>query len=264
MATVRVNGVTLCYEEYGAGPPILGIHGTGSSARLWEGAVPELSARGRLILYDRRGGGRSERGAGSGRTGVGQHADDAYALLRELDALPAVMVGRSYGGEVALELARRCPSVATALILLEPAIPALSASMRLWWRAVTGRINHIARADGPGVAAECFAREMLGDDGWKELPAEIHELFRSNGPAVLAEINGDWTVPDAASLAGLTLPTLLISADDSPAAFRAADRALAEILPRVRHERVPGGHLVDPAGPAVLAFLDDVLTTTTS
>ena len=49
MATRRVNGVALYYEEHGGGQPILGIHGTGSSALLWQGAIPELSRRGRLI-----------------------------------------------------------------------------------------------------------------------------------------------------------------------------------------------------------------------
>ena len=41
MAIRQVNGVALYYEEHGGGQPILGIHGTGSSALLWQGAIPE-------------------------------------------------------------------------------------------------------------------------------------------------------------------------------------------------------------------------------
>ncbi|MEU4422111.1 alpha/beta fold hydrolase, partial [Actinoplanes sp. NPDC024001] len=256
MTTVRVNGVTLCYEEYGAGPPILGIHGTGGSARLWAGAVPELSARGRLILYDRRGCGRSERPVPYERTGIAEHADDAYELLRRLDALPAVLVGRSYGGEVALEMARRCPESVIALILLQPALPTLSAPMRGWWRSVRHRVN---AAGPPAAAAEYLFREVFGGDGWEGMPGEVRDLLRSEGTAVLAEVNGDWTAPEAGTFRGLDRPTLLISAADSPAPFRAADQALAGLLPRVRHEMIGGGHLVDPAGPQVLAFLDGVL-----
>jgi pimeloyl-ACP methyl ester carboxylesterase len=53
--TVLVNGVSLYYEEHGAGEPILCIHGTLSSAALWSEAAAELGTRGRAIVYDRRG-----------------------------------------------------------------------------------------------------------------------------------------------------------------------------------------------------------------
>jgi pimeloyl-ACP methyl ester carboxylesterase len=58
---VRVNDVTLYFEEHGTGEPILCIHGTGSSSALWVEAAAELATRGRTILYDRRGFSRSER-----------------------------------------------------------------------------------------------------------------------------------------------------------------------------------------------------------
>jgi esterase len=58
---ILANGVLLHYEEYGAGEPIVCIHGTGSSAVLWRDAATELAKRGRAIIYDRRGFSRSER-----------------------------------------------------------------------------------------------------------------------------------------------------------------------------------------------------------
>jgi len=51
MPEVRANGVSLYYEEYGTGPAILGIHGTGSSVALWAGAASELGKRGPAIVY---------------------------------------------------------------------------------------------------------------------------------------------------------------------------------------------------------------------
>ena len=81
MPYVRVNGVSLYYEEHGAGEPILGIHGTGSSSALWANAAEELASRGRAIVYDRRGFSRSERPqpyVGD----VHEQADDAAALDR--------------------------------------------------------------------------------------------------------------------------------------------------------------------------------------
>src|SRR5438093_1274768 len=121
MPHATVNGVRLYYEERGTGDPIVCIHGTASSAMIWGRAVEELGPLGRLIVYDRRGCTRSERPEPY-HTNVAQHADDAAALLEELGAIPAVVIGRSYGGETALDLALRYPDHVRALVLLEAAV----------------------------------------------------------------------------------------------------------------------------------------------
>src|SRR5437899_4859085 len=122
MGEVHVNGVRLYYEEHGQGDPIVCIHGTSSSAMVWRpAAIDELSGLGRVILYDRRGCTRSER-PDPYETSVVQHAEDAAALLDARDAVPAVVIGRSFGGETAIELALRHPSSVRALVLLEAAL----------------------------------------------------------------------------------------------------------------------------------------------
>ena len=63
-------------------------------------------------------------GAGWPQGGADQHADDAVALLRELDAAPATVLGFSSGGVIVLVLAARHPDVVTEAIAWEP--PALS------------------------------------------------------------------------------------------------------------------------------------------
>ena len=69
-----------------------------------------FAARGRRVIWaDRRGTGGSPR-AGWPGGGVAGHADDAAALLRALDAVPATVLGFSSGGVVALALAARHPS----------------------------------------------------------------------------------------------------------------------------------------------------------
>ena len=60
VAEIKINGVRLYVEERGEGDPILGIHGTGSSAMAWGEAAETLSGLGRVIVYDRRGCTRSE------------------------------------------------------------------------------------------------------------------------------------------------------------------------------------------------------------
>ena len=103
MPTIGANGVSLYYEERGSGEPIVCIHGTGSSSALWGEAAAELATRGRAIVYDRRGFGRSERPEPF-VTDVHQQADDAAALIEALAAAPAIVIGRSQGGEIAVDL----------------------------------------------------------------------------------------------------------------------------------------------------------------
>ncbi|MCU1433688.1 MAG: hypothetical protein JWR71_413 [Pseudarthrobacter sp.] len=107
MSRISVNGVDLYYEEQGDGLPILGVHGSPSSAVLWADAARELALHGRCITYDRRGFHRSAPPVPFESMDLVEHVDDAAALLAALHAGPAVVIGRSTGGLIALELARR-------------------------------------------------------------------------------------------------------------------------------------------------------------
>ena len=102
-----MNGIRLYYEEHGEGAAVACIHGGGCSALTWADAVKELARLGRVIAYDRRGCTRSERPKPYERTSVSEQADDAAGLLDALAAAPAVVIGRSYGGAVAIDLALR-------------------------------------------------------------------------------------------------------------------------------------------------------------
>jgi len=52
---------------------------------------------------------------------------------------------------------------------------------------------------------------------------------------------------------------LLIAATDSPPQFREPNEAMADALPNARSALVGGGHLIDPAAPEVLAFIEEVI-----
>ena len=94
---------------------------TGRSSRTRSGpllAEPDLAHRYQLILYHRRGYGGSSCAAGP--IGIAQQAADCQALLRSLGVERAHVVGHSYGGNVALQLALDAPDVAHSLALLEP------------------------------------------------------------------------------------------------------------------------------------------------
>jgi esterase len=154
---LSANPVRLYYEERGNGPPILCIHGAGGTALAWADAVDKLARLGRVIAYDRRGCARSERPQPYARTSVGEHADDAAALLHALAAVPAIVVGRSYGGTVATDLALRYPDRVRALILLEPDAPReLAPAVAAWVDTLADRLRDTAAREGVDAVAEAL------------------------------------------------------------------------------------------------------------
>src|SRR5438874_458005 len=181
MPEVPVNGVRLYYEKHGQGDPILCIHGTSSSALVWRPeAIDELSGIGRVIVYDRRGCTRSER-PDPYETSVVQHAEDAAALLDALRAAPAVVIGRSYGGETAIELALRHPESVRALVLLEAALLTLDDEAMAWAEELRAAVEETTARDVSSVA-ETFLRQVLGDAQWESFPDPVQQKFVANSP----------------------------------------------------------------------------------
>jgi esterase len=258
VAEVLANGVRLYYEEHGRGAPILCIHGTSSSARVWRAAAIEQLARlGRVIVYDRRGCTRSERPEPY-TTSVAEHARDVAALLDALDAAPAVVIGRSYGGETALELALQRPELVRGLVLLEAAALGLDDEAIEWGRQLLDAVEAAAARD-PSSVAETFLRRVAGDEQWESFPDPLKRMFTDNSPAILAEFRGPALQRTASDLARIDVPTLFVAAEGSPPMFRRVTELMTAAIPQARIVHVPGGHLIDPGEPDVLAFVTEVL-----
>ncbi len=122
---------------------------------------------------------------------------------------------------------------------------------------VTRRAEAAAAADVAGVAEVVF-RSVIGDAGWDGLSEAVKEIFVANGPAILAELRGGVLDVDAGQLRTIRRPTLVVAARASQPEFAEPTALMAEAIPTARVEWVDGDHLIHPAHPVVLAFVDEV------
>jgi pimeloyl-ACP methyl ester carboxylesterase len=142
-------------------------------------------------------------------------------------------------------------------VLLEGASLNLAAEAVAWEESLRQRMV-AAAADDPATVGERFIRTVLGDAAWDGFPAPVKQMFADNGPAILAEVTGGSLQIDQAALASIDKPTLLVAAAHSPEAFGQVTAAMATAMPNSRTFIVEGGHLINPADPAVLEFLQEL------
>ncbi len=116
MPTVRVNGLDIYFERAGEGQPLLFISGTGGDLRNKPNQFDGPLARTfDLVSYDQRGLGRSDKP--DRPYSMADYADDAAGLMAHLGWDQAHVVGVSFGGMVAQELALRHPARVERLVL---------------------------------------------------------------------------------------------------------------------------------------------------
>ena len=116
---VVCGGARLHVSVWDAGePPILALHPGVADSRIWQGCAPHWVGAGhRVIAYDRRGFGATEC--------VEEEHDDLVDLLgvtRATDSRPALVVGNSRGGGLALDLAFAHPDQVLGLVLIAPSV----------------------------------------------------------------------------------------------------------------------------------------------
>jgi pimeloyl-ACP methyl ester carboxylesterase len=118
---VTVDGLTLESETSGSGDPVLLIHGALiADSFLPLLTEPALAGRYFFISYHRRGYANSS--GSSLPVSIAQQAADCRGLLSQLGITRAHVVGHSYGGSIALQLALDAPDLVRTLVLLEPAL----------------------------------------------------------------------------------------------------------------------------------------------
>lgn len=111
----KVNGINMYYERYGAGKPLVLIHGGGSTIQTSFGRIiPLLASHRQLICVELQAHGRTQ----DRDTGLSfdQDADDVAALLQQLSIKKADVFGFSNGANTALKLAIRHPELCNKVV----------------------------------------------------------------------------------------------------------------------------------------------------
>ncbi|SDV49722.1 alpha/beta fold hydrolase [Chitinasiproducens palmae] len=122
---IELDGDAFWYEEAGAGPALVLLHGFSFDAACWDLQFPHWAAQRRVIRYELRGFGRSTRRAREtgAASALPAHVQDLFELCAALGVARADLVGVSLGANVALAAALARPEFVRSLSLVSPGLP---------------------------------------------------------------------------------------------------------------------------------------------
>ncbi|QDY78640.1 alpha/beta fold hydrolase [Streptomyces qinzhouensis] len=224
----------------GAGQNIVLLHSTVCDRRMWDAQWRALAEAGHHVLRgDFRGFGDTP------CTGEPYNdADDVLALMDAVGMDRAVLVGASYGGRTALEIAVRAPGRVAALVLLCAGLPGVPESPEL--TAFEEREVELVERGDLVEASFLVARTFLGPEADEATLKAVAAMQEQAYEIQLAGADDNWGDGDfdPGVLLDLEVPALVVSgAHDLPDFHEAADRQTA-LLPLAHREHLPwAGHL---------------------
>lgn len=246
------------------------LHGLASSSHIFDLVVPRLTPRHRVVVYDQRGHGLSSKP--SSGYGFERLCRDALAVIRVTGLGRPIVVGHSWGANVALELAVRHPGAVRALILVDGG--SLSLRERMDWPTTRQVLAPPPLAGVPLAAFLDGIRAQLRDhvEVTPEVEAVLrslvridrHErihprLTRANHLRILRAL---WEQDTLGLLEQVRVPTLVLAARSAPglpdsagsmAEKRRAARRVRTIRGPLRFAWIDGIHDVPLQRPAALA-----------
>jgi 3-oxoadipate enol-lactonase len=251
MDFIELDGVGLRYELSGKGDRTLVlVHEMGGSLESWDDVVPRFAASRRVLRYDTRGAGMSQKVRG--KLGIDTMADDIAALLDHIGIAGKVaLAGIAVGGAIALHFAARHPERASAVAVGSPAT-----GMAPDRRAAA--LERVAKVEAAGMA---FAVENAMLSGYApELRGDIarFERFRArwlgNDPASYATISRMLVATDMQDeLAGLRCPVFVIGGSLDRVRPPPLAEAVAEVIPGARYVEVRTGHYMAVQTPELIS-----------
>jgi pimeloyl-ACP methyl ester carboxylesterase len=196
-SVARVNGIELGYQIFGAGKPLVLLHGGFGSVEMFGPNVQLLAAKHRVIGVDLQSHGRSP--AADRPMRFETMADDVAALIKQLELERVAIMGFSLGGAVALRSAIQHPELVDRLVLVSAVFKRSG-----WYPEMTAGMD----AMGPETAEPMKNSPMYQDyvriapnkDDWPVLVTQLTTALK---------IDYDWS----AEVARLPMPVMIIIGD---------------------------------------------------
>ena len=253
-------GTQLYWEQAGAGDPILLIHAGIADRRMWDSQLAAFAPQFRVVRFDARGFGRSEFGAAPF-----SYRGDVIAVLDALAIDQAHLIGVSFGGSTALDVALDYPDRVRSLVIgaSSPRGVVDHAELHPLW----DEVDRLVAAGDIDAANELEARMWV--DGPIRAPDAVDPAIRAlvlemNRPLLAAPERPDETAldpPAAERLDQLQIPVLVMAGEYDQPSSVAGPKLLADRIPNAEFVTVHGAaHLLNLEQPdtfnaAVLDFL---------
>lgn len=262
MLRARVNGVELVYDLHGAGEPLVLIHGAQGDRSMFFGIAPTFAQRFRVLTFDQRGSGQSEKP--DMEYSVALLADDTAALMDHVGFASAHIIGVSMGGMIAQELALRQPRKVRSLVL-GCTTPGGPQAVRLGGDALARAYSTAplsAEERGKALAEAAFTKGYI-EKHPEVIPAMVEaRRQRPLDPQALARrMQAAYVHNTYDRLPQIACPTLVITGKDDALISWENSRILAERIPGATLVVLePAGHLfwveqAEQARTAILSFL---------
>jgi 3-oxoadipate enol-lactonase len=264
---VQANGTWLRFAEDGAsvatakGTVVL-VHEMGGTLDSWDEVVPYLADRYRVLRYDMRGFGLSQKIFGP------YNIDDAISdLVGFIDEMkvqgPLALVGGAVGGGVSMRVAAKIPKRVGALVALAPATE-IAPERQDAARATPGRIAElgIRRMVDEGIAPRSYPEHLRDSPGrFRRFLAQQSSMDPESFAATYGLLlDGQYLQ----YLSAIACPTLVIAGEFDNIRPPATVEPVARAIPGARFEVIPACHYMavqapDLVGKKVADFLKESL-----
>ncbi|MFZ5857255.1 MAG: alpha/beta fold hydrolase [Chloroflexota bacterium] len=226
MPKIQSNGINLYYEIHGEGQPLLFIHGLGSSARDWELQVEKFAKSYKVITFDLRGHGQSDKPAGPYT--MSMFAADTVGLLKALGVDSPHVVGLSLGGGVAFQMAVDASLPLKSLVIVnstpELLVRTFKDRLMVWQRIA------IVNLLGMKKMGEVLSKRLFVKPEQEGIRKVFVERWAENDQrAYLNSMRAlvGWSV--SARIGSIRFPTLVIAADQDYSPLSVKEAYTAQI-----------------------------------
>jgi pimeloyl-ACP methyl ester carboxylesterase len=257
----KSGDVHIAYRVFGDGPrDIILVPGTLSHAELyWELPVnrhmlTRLSSFARVIVFDKRGQGLSDRVA---EQTLEERVGDVRAVLDAVGSERAAVCGWSEGGAMSLMFAATYPERTSALVLFGSYASMRAEPWAIPENLMDNMLGALERGWGKGILVQVNAPSRVDDEAFVRWWAQLERAAASPG-AIVALVRANYDIDVRHVLSSISAPALLFHREQDSLVPVRCGRYLAENVPGARYVELPGkDHMIQALDQDVLDLLLD-------